>query len=59
MATATKTDRLTPKDVQRLFDDGYHRVEVLPDGVVREAPKNGDHRDDEVVRTLKTRRTWY
>jgi hypothetical protein len=50
---------LTPDDVTRLFEDGYREVEVLPDGSLREAPRNGDASDETVTRTLKTQRTWY
>jgi hypothetical protein len=49
--------RLTPADVTRLFDDGYSEVEILPDGTLREAP--GDVGEQDVTRTLKTKRTWY
>ena len=61
--TATKTNgngvtTLTPADVARLFEDGYREVEVLPDGTVREAPRNGAS-DETVTGTLKTERTWY
>jgi hypothetical protein len=59
--TSTKAPEptLTPKDVQRLFGDGYREIEVMPDGRVREASQNGDLRDEAVTRTLKTERTWY
>jgi hypothetical protein len=59
--TSTKTPEptLTPEDVQRLFGDGYREIEVMPDGRVREASQNGDARDEDVTRTLKTERTWY
>jgi len=50
---------LSPEDVQRLFDDGYREVEILPDGTLREAPRNGDERNENVTRSLKTQRTWY
>ncbi len=53
------TATLSPADVARLFADGYREVEVLPDGRVREASRNGDERDELVTRTLKTQRTWY
>jgi hypothetical protein len=53
------TKALSPADVQRLFDDGYREVEVLPDGRVREASRNGHDADEVVTRTLKTKRTWY
>ena len=69
MATKTKTQTvetngngtqtLSPADVARLFGDGYRDVEVLPDGRVREASRNGDAHDETVTRTLKTQRTWY
>ncbi|HEX9824919.1 MAG TPA: hypothetical protein VGB51_11095 [Actinomycetota bacterium] len=52
------TATLTPEDVVRLFEDGYRDVEVLPDGTVREVPRDGDALED-VTRTLKTERTWY
>jgi hypothetical protein len=51
--------RLSPADVARLFDDGYREVEILPDGRVRQAPRNGDAQEELVTRTLKTKRTWY
>jgi hypothetical protein len=51
--------KLSPEDVIRLFGDGYREVEVLPDGTVREGPRDGDGVDDRVTRTLKTGRTWY
>jgi hypothetical protein len=57
--TQTPEETLTPEDVKRLFEDGYREVEVLPDGRIREASQKGDHRDEEVTRTLKTQRTWY
>lgn len=59
--TSTKTTdaKLTPEDVKRLFGDGYREIEVLPDGRIREASQNGDHRDEAVTKTLKTERTWY
>lgn len=50
---------LSRADVARLFEDGYREVEVLPDGRLREAPRNGDQRDELVTRSLKTKRTWY
>jgi hypothetical protein len=64
MTTLTKpapdTDtRLTPEDVRRLFGNAYREVEILKDGRIREASRNGDHRDEAVTRTLKTERTWY
>lgn len=59
MSTTTEAPTLTTKDVTRLFEDGYREVEILPDGRLREAPANGDPRDETVTRTLKTERTWY
>ena len=69
MTTKTKTEivetngngtrALSPADVHRLFEDGYREVEILPDGRVREASRNGDSHDETVTRTLKTQRTWY
>lgn len=53
------TRALTPSDVHRLFEDGYREVEILPDGRVREAKRNGHDPDEAVTRTLKTKRTWY
>lgn len=50
---------LTPQDVERLFGDGYHEIEILPDGTLRETTRNGDARDEQVTRSLKTERTWY
>ena len=51
--------RLTPHDVERLFGDGYREIEILPDGTLRETIGNGDPRDEQVTRSLKTERTWY
>jgi hypothetical protein len=59
MSTTAEPATLTPEDVARLFEDGYREVEILPDGRLREAPPNGDTRDETVTRTLKTERTWY
>jgi len=67
MTTKTKTaehgssgtSTLSPADIARLFEDGYREVEILPDGRVREASRNGDSHDETVTRTLKTQRTWY
>ena len=68
MKTTTKTGNkaangqgaLTSADVTRLFDEGYHGVEVLPDGRIREAPSFKNGASDEIVtKTLKTQRTWY
>ena len=67
MTTKTKTvetsgngtGTLTPADIARMFDAGYREVEVLPDGRVREASRNGHDSEEEVTRTLKTKRTWY
>ncbi len=69
MRTDTDTQTVVPEhngagplshaDVARLFEDGYREVEILPDGTIREAPRNGDQRDEAVTRTLKTERTWY
>jgi hypothetical protein len=53
------TTRLTPADVARLFEDGYREIEILPDGTIREAPRDGDSVDEVVTRSLKTERTWY
>jgi hypothetical protein len=62
-ATESKTGNghttITPQDVQRLFEDGYRDIEILPDGTIREATRNGDVVDEAVTRTLKTERTWY
>ena len=49
--------RLSPAEVERLFEDGYREVEVLPDGTVRHATHGDD--DETVTRSLKTQRTWY
>lgn len=57
--TETPAATLSPDDVRRLFEDDYREVEILPDGKLREAPRNGDLRDEAVTRTLKTERTWY
>ena len=59
MATETLEKTITAEDLQRLFDDGYREVEILPDGRVREASHNGHDPDETVTRTLKTKRTWY
>lgn len=69
MTTTTKTktietngDRrqtISPADVHRLFEDGYREVEILEDGRVREASRNGHDPEETVTRTLKTKRTWY
>lgn len=53
------TQTLSPADVQRLFDDGYREVEILPDGRVREVSRYGHDPEETVTRTLKTQRTWY
>jgi hypothetical protein len=53
------TSTISPEDVPRLFADGYREVEILPDGRIREVPKNGDASEETVTRTLKTERTWY
>jgi len=53
------TSTISPEDVTRLFADGYREVEILPDGRIREAPKNGDASEESVTRTIKTERTWY
>jgi hypothetical protein len=68
MTTKTKTktetggngrQAISPADVQRLFEDGYREVEILEDGRVREASRNGHDLEETVTRTLKTKRTWY
>ena len=59
MATDTQDKPLTAKDVRRLFDNGYREVEILEDGRVREASRNGHDPEETVTRTLKTKRTWY
>jgi hypothetical protein len=67
MTTKTKTPEtarngsatILPADVTRLFENGYREVEILPDGTLREAPRNGHESDELVTRTLKTTRTWY
>jgi hypothetical protein len=59
MATTAPAKTLTYEDVLRMFEDGYREVEILPDGRVREAARDGDERDEAVTRTLKTHRTWY
>ena len=53
------TSTISPKDVERLFEDGYREVQILPDGRIREAAKNGDASEESVTRTIKTDRTWY
>jgi hypothetical protein len=50
---------LTPQDVERLFGDGYHEIEILPDGTLRETTRAGNPREEQVTRSLKTERTWY
>ena len=51
--------RLTPQEVERLFDGGYRDIEILPDGTLRETVRGGSPSDEAVTRTLKTERTWY
>jgi len=51
--------RLTPQEVERLFDGGYRDIEILPDGTLRESVRGGSPTDEAVTRTLKTERTWY
>jgi hypothetical protein len=52
--------QLTPEDIERGFGkDAYHNIEILPDGTLRETIGNGDSRDEQVTRSLKTERTWY
>ncbi len=51
--------RLTPRDVERLFGEGYREIEILPDGTLRETTSNGDAVTEAVTRSLKTERTWY
>jgi hypothetical protein len=51
--------RLTPQEVERLFDGGYRDIEILPDGTLREIVRGGSPSDEAVTRTLKTERTWY
>jgi hypothetical protein len=53
------TSTITPEEVTRLFANGYREVEILPDGRIREAVKDGDQSEETVTRTLKTERTWY
>jgi hypothetical protein len=50
---------LSTADVERLFEDGYREIEVLPDGTLREAARAGDRAEETVTRSLKTQRTWY
>ncbi|MBN1320040.1 MAG: hypothetical protein JXA87_04275 [Thermoleophilia bacterium] len=64
-ATIAKTTGTTgaadvsPRDVERLFDNGYRDIEILPDGTLRETVR-GDKPDTETVtRPIKTERTWY
>jgi hypothetical protein len=66
-ATGVKTEtqngsakQLTPQDIERSYGrDAYHNIEILPDGTLRETVGNGDPRDEQVTRSLKTERTWY
>jgi hypothetical protein len=51
--------KLSPKDMHRLFDEGYHDIEILPDGTLRETTRDGDTVTESVTRSLKTERTWY
>jgi hypothetical protein len=51
--------RLTPQEVERLFEGGYRDIEILPDGTLRETVRGGGPSDEAVTRTLKTERTWY
>jgi hypothetical protein len=51
---------VTPQEIERSYGkDAYHNIEILPDGTLRETIQNGDPRDEQVTRTLKTQRTWY
>jgi len=51
--------KLTPQEVERLFEGGYRDIEILPDGTLRESVRGGSPSDEAVTRTLKTERTWY
>jgi hypothetical protein len=51
--------RLTPQEVERMFNGGYRDIEILPDGTLRETIRGGSPTDEAVTRTLKTERTWY
>jgi hypothetical protein len=57
--TAVEERELTPQDIERHFNSGYHEIEILPDGTLRETIGNGEPRDEQVTRSLKTERTWY
>jgi|WetSurMetagenome_2_1015567.scaffolds.fasta_scaffold1338625_2 hypothetical protein len=57
-AADTETD-LSPADVERLFNDGYRDVEILPDGTLRETVRGSKFDTETVIRPLKTERTWY
>ena len=50
---------VTTEDVERLYENGYREIEILPDGTLREMIEIGDTRDENVTRSLKTERTWY
>ena len=56
---AAVRDPVTPHDVTRLYGDDAREVEILGEGTIREATRNGDHADETVTRSLKTERTWY
>jgi len=51
--------KLTPQEIDRLFDEGYRDIEILPDGTLREIVRGDGPTDEAVTRTLKTERTWY
>jgi len=51
--------RLTPQEIERLFEGGYRDIEILPDGTLRETVRGDSPADEAVTRTLKTERTWY
>jgi hypothetical protein len=54
-----RNERLTPQEVERLFEGGYRDIEILPDGTLRETVRGSNPSDEAVTRTLKTERTWY
>jgi len=53
------TSTISPEEITKHFANGYREIEVLPDGRIREVPKNGDASEEIVTGTIKTERTWY
>jgi hypothetical protein len=57
-AAGTAAD-LSRADIERLFNDGYRDVEILPDGTLRETVRGSKFDTETVIRPIKTERTWY